>query len=596
MKYFVPAVALVMMLGCGSAVAQNYSFAVPEMILEVTPHPDASATLQYTIKFHCDAGADPIDVVDVGLPHKNYDIGNMTATINGHRLSDIRPSEYIDIGVEVHLGEYAIQPGEDGIFQFSAVMPDLVYQDTTRADYASLQITPTWFDSDLLSGTTKLGIVVYLPESIKLDEILYQNREFTHKVSLQDKSAVAWVFPATTVDKPHKVGVAFPKRIMARVVHMTRLGLAWKWWKETPGARTVWAIFLLVLFGVYFFRTTKGTGVTVYIVLAVAMIIAFAVSPAAEALALPVLLLLWWVTGKRLAARRRSYLPAIASVEAGGIKRGLTVPEAAVIMELPLGKVLTLLLFGMLKKGLIRQTDDDPFTVELNEDYIGTRSERQKAARKNGTVIRGYEQPFLDKLQENPGVPIAKLDLRKEMRELVKRTAKRMAGFNLEQTRDYYRSIVAGAWAQARNIGEVGARTKFLDENLLWLMLDENYDEEFVRWRSSGYHYRPVWVRSSAGGGAGAAQPAPAVGGRTSLRDVAASFAGWSENVTNHLASTLDPVSVGLTETGGIDLSGVDRVTLKMLETMMESSGSGGGGGCACAGCACACACAGGGR
>jgi hypothetical protein len=72
--------------------------------------------------------------------------------------------------------------------------------------------------------------------------------------------------------------------------------------------------------------------------------------------------------------------------------------------------------------------------------------------------------------------------------------------------------------------------------------------------------------------------------------------------VTGGLAGKMDPISVGLKSSGLVNLSGVDKVTVDVLESLASSSGSGGGGGggggcaCACAGCACACACAGGGR
>jgi len=265
-------------------------------------------------------------------------------------------------------------------------------------------------------------------------------------------------------------------------------------------------------------------------------------------------------------------------------------------MELPLGKVLTLLVFGLLKKGIVRQVQAEPLALELVEDYHGSRSERQAAARENGTVIHAYEQPFLDIFEENPGVAIEDLNVQEPMKGLIEKAAERMSGFNLPQTREYYRSIVHGAWTKAKAIGDLSERTQFVDENFLWLLLDDGYDEGFNTWYGGGYHYQPIWTR----GGAGVGLPAPApvtTGGRTTTGDVAASFAGWSENVTGRLAGTLDPVSLGTAGRPGIDLSGVDRVTLDALESMAESSGSGGGGGgCACAGCACACACAGGGR
>jgi hypothetical protein len=92
---------------------------------------------------------------------------------------------------------------------------------------------------------------------------------------------------------------------------------------------------------------------------------------------------------------------------------------------------------------------------------------------------------------------------------------------------------------------------------------------------------------------------APAPGGSTSFGDVAASFAGWTENTFGSMADAISPGALQVETPGGglIDLSGADKGFFKALSE--SSSGGGGGGGgcaCACAGCACACACAGGGR
>ena len=69
-----------------TAAAQEYSFQVPRLELQVTLNPDASAELSYLIVFANNSGAHDIDVVDMGLPHKNYDLHNMSASINGQPL------------------------------------------------------------------------------------------------------------------------------------------------------------------------------------------------------------------------------------------------------------------------------------------------------------------------------------------------------------------------------------------------------------------------------------------------------------------------------------------------------------------------------
>ncbi len=592
------ATVAVAVLVSGTAHAQQYSFSIPRMILEVTPNADASVTLDYTIEFHCNDGGHPIDFVDVGLPHRDYSIANMSASIDGRPLDGIANSEYVDIGVEVPISP-PIPPGQTSTFRFQTIMPDLVYQDTTDSSLASLRITPTWFDGELLTGTTNLLIVVYLPDSVNLDNVLYQlDRPFDRKMQLQGNKAVAWVFENTRVDREHMVGVSFPKDWMDRVVTQTPLDLAWKWWTESGTARVLVGLVLLVFFSIWYFRLTGGTGTCLFIPLIILIPIIWAVSPALELLAIPALGLLWLFGDRITAARKRSYLPPIESVPEGEIKRGLTAPEAAVLLERPLGEVLTLVIFGMLKKGLVVMTNDDPLTVEVPEHFQTTRGERRRVASKLGTVIRGYEQPFLDAFMERPGVPVPDLDLSKEMKNLVNQLVKRMKGFDVERTREYYESIVQEAWSEAHKIGEVERRDEYVDDNIGWLMLDPGYPRHFHTWGRSGYHYHPTWASSPGGGDS--APTGPAVGGRTSFGDVAASFVGWSENVSGRLAQTLDPVSVGLVDGHVIDLSGVDRVGMDFLESMAESSSSGGGGGggcaCACAGCACACACAGGGR
>jgi len=588
-------VALLAVLASTPVWAQSYSFSVPRMVLGVTPNPDASVTLNYEVKFHCNDGAHPIDVVDMGLPHGGYDISNMKASLNGRALTDIRVSTEIDTGVEVHLTP-PIQPGETGTFEFEATMPNMVFQDTTNPELASLRITPTWWGSAYVTDTTDLVIAVYLPDTIDLNQVLYQlGREFDEKLQLSGRKAVVWVFEDTRIVKEHMVGCSFPKAWMERVVKQTALGLAWKWWKESTGARMIVGLLMLVVFGIWYFRITGGTGTCLFVPLVIVVPILWAASPALELLGIPVLILLWLLGDRIAAARKRSYLPPIESVPGGQIKRGLTAPEAAVLLERPLGEVLTLVIFGMLKKGLVTMVREDPLTVEVPEQFQTTRGERRKVASALGTVVRGYEQPFLDAIMESPGTPVPELDLSKEMRNLVRVTAERMKGNDLERTKEYYESIVYKAWKEARLIGEVEKRDEYVDNNIGWLMLDPGYPRHFHTWHRSGYSYSPAWSRPSA---PSAPAPTGATSGRTSFGDVAASFAGWSENVSGRMAATMDPVRVGLVDGRIMDLSGVDKVGMDFLETMAESGGGGGGGGCACAcaGCACACACAGGGR
>jgi hypothetical protein len=583
------------LVGSAAGVHASYSFSIPHMELDVTPQPDASVQMYYTIVFQCEPGGEPIGVVDVGLPQGGYDLATMKASLNGQPQTAIGPSPMVHPGVRVQLSS-SIQPGSQGKFTFSCAVPNLVYQDTTAKDYASLRITPTWYDPQSLVGTTDLWIVVNLPPDIKPDEVKWQlNQQFTKKGVSKHNTFVAWRLPSARVDSAHLVGLSFPKRDLERVVSQTVWDLAWKWWTGSNNARLIWGLILLILVGVFYFKVTRGTGITLYLIVAALLAFLWVSSPALEALGLPVLVLIWALVGRHLGAETRDYLPAIASTPGGGIKRGLTVPEAAVLLEVPLGRVLTMVIFGMIKKGLLTQTQAQPLIVALAPAYAGTADQRRAAAQTQGGVIRDYEQEFLDVIAAAPGKAIQDLDFKAPMKNLITATVAKMAGFELAPTREYYKSIMNKAWADAKGLGDLSARTKFVDDNLLWMMMAPNYYGNFGYWGHQGYYYTPTWIGAGLPGGSGGAAPGLPGGGQTSLGDVGASFSGWAENLSGHLAGSVDPVSLGIVHPG-LDLSGVDHVTGQMLEAMATSSGGGGGGGCACAGCACACACAGGGE
>jgi hypothetical protein len=185
---------------------------------------------------------------------------------------------------------------------------------------------------------------------------------------------------------------------------------------------------------------------------------------------------------------------------------------------------------------------------------------------------------------------------------LIRHTGYRIQGFDLSDTQDYYRRIIARAMEQAKNMGEIPERERYIDKHLQWLLLDDAYPTVF---RAPNYHYRPIWIRPFASSdrmGIPSAPPTARPGGKTTFSQVASSFAGWTENTMGNMADAIAPGALQVKGTSGvINLGGVDKVTSDVFKAMSSSSGGGSGGGggscaCACAGCACACACAGGGR
>jgi hypothetical protein len=401
---------------------------------------------------------------------------------------------------------------------------------------------------------------------------------------------------------------------MTWVIEQSLLDLAVKWLEDNEGTRFVLGAIVVVLLSFAFFRFSGGTGFTVWVILAGGAVLLLSNSVGSVLWALPLSVLVVGFNEFSLRGRKGKYLPAIAQVEGGGIKRGLTAPEAAVLLELPLNKVLLLVLFGLLEKGAIRSVSHDPLEVRVAAEFdTGSRKDKEKrthrlkVAQEIGVVIRDYEHIFLDTIARNPGKTISEINFSPSIKSLLTHTAERLKGFDLSDTKEYYKKIVSRALIEAKGIGEIPEREKYIDRHMQWLMLDDDYPTVFSH---RGYHYRPIWVRPFASADRiGMPNTAPtsgpsAPGGKTSFGDVASSFAGWSEKTAGNLASSILPGSLEVKGPGGlVNLGGVDKVTgdiFKALGEASKSSGGSSGGGsscaCACAGCACACACAGGGR
>jgi hypothetical protein len=193
------------------------------------------------------------------------------------------------------------------------------------------------------------------------------------------------------------------------------------------------------------------------------------------------------------------------------------------------------------------------------------------------------------------------------MIDLVKALQKKMKGFSLQETKDYYRSIVKRAWSQVDDAETPQVRSERYAENIEWTMLDGNFEERTRRTFRTGPVFVPAWwaaYRPSYGGGTPSA-PTPAPAQRTTVShgrgvslpqipgaNFAASLVNGVQQTAGNLVSNLTSFTGGVTKT--------TNPPPAPSKAGGSSAGRSSGGSCACA-CACACAgcacaCAGGGR
>jgi hypothetical protein len=549
--------------------AQDYVFSLDRNVSRVTINTDGSADVEYWLTYTCAAGAHPIDIVDVAMPNSTYDLSTAQAwfssgTGTGEEvpLSDVRRSEYVTPGIEVHLGQYTLQPGQQGTVHVIINVREMVYPDTEDDTYASVEFSPLYYDKANVIGSTDMEIQIAFPPGVTRDETRYHGQQFDETDLLNDRIVFIWTYPDATGYETHKVGVSFPKSYVNKVYSApVVIGGG-----SSGGGSTidVGSIFGGLCVG--------GVGLVILgsIVLGV-------------------------VQGSK---RKMRYLPPTMSVEGVGIKRGLTAVEAAILLEKPLNKILTMVMFGLLKKRAIVVNQEDPLRLE-KVDPLPEREWRE------------YEQGFLDAIKANG--ELDEKGLQKMVIELIKTVNKKMKGFSRKETVAYYRSIVDRAWEQVSAEATPEVKSQHFDQSLEWIMMDDEFEERAGRTFGGGPVILPPWwvyyrpwvprVRSARQGGGTSAAPASSRGGsggtgggRTiSLPTLpgaafASTIVGGIEHTAGSIVNRIETFTGGVTQT----------TNPPPVRSTSSSSTSHRSGGCACA-CACACAgcacaCAGGGR
>jgi hypothetical protein len=529
------------------------------------------------------------------MPTKNYEV--LSAAIDGRALSSWKASTAIETGPEIHLDGMAIPPGGSGVFDCRARVTDMVYADRDDKNRASLRFTPTWFDEKFVTGDTDLLLIVKFPPGVHPDDVVWHKDlpQFSEKGALDPDNVafVAWK-KQYRFTGPMMFGCSFPRTVMARVESGTLWTTFWFWWDGSKQAQQVGGAIFLALFSLCFLLITRGTGITVLLICIGACIWVMIESPLLHLCLWPVIPAMgaaWYFAVHRPTPH---YLPAVAQVESGAICRGLTAPEAAVLLELPPQRVLGIVLTALLSKGVIRTVQPKPIEDPANEvtpgagrpeslqvELRGTRPEPNLVAfQGERTVLEPYEVGFLDVLLAPPA-EVAQKDFSKPLKNLVSVVAYKLSGFDRDATRAYYRAITARAWAQLGAEADPQKKNDLAARQLSWLSMSDDYERRMEA--QPGWFFYPRWYYGPA--------HSPS---RTWFRDFNQAVAPAASRSAQGIAGPAK----------GVDLSGVDHFTVGTLNQLMESAdrgGSGGGGGfggcaCACAGCACACACAGGGR
>lgn len=553
-KLFILILAFALIFGLtASANEQSYSFYLIKEEVHVYWNDDGTMSLDYTFYFQNNPGAHTIDFVDVGMPNNNWRSSSVSADVDGNPVKISSDYQGNGTGFAVDMGSYAIPAGEHGrVHVYVGYIDEVLYTDDNDDEYASAVFGTTWFGSQYVTGNTDLTVSLHLPPGIQPNEPRYHLPEDwvgvqEPEISMGESGRVTytWHSPNANGYTQYTFGASFPKSYVPASAIVTpslfeRMGL---------DADAIITILMCCGFAFFF-------------------------------LGIPIL------GGISQRKRKMKYMPPKIAIEGHGIKRGLTAVESAILMQEPLDKVMTMVLFGVIKKNAAKVTKREPLSL--------------KVASPLPEKLHTYEKEFLEAFADGKNNRAKqRKSLQKVTINLIESVGKKMKGFSRKETLAYYKNIMERAWAQIEAAETPEVKSQMYDEALEWTMLDKNHDDRTRDVFRTGPVFIPMWwgrydpsySRPATAASRPFSTPTPSTPTGKSLAssmpqlpgaDFAASMVtgaqGFSDKVIGNLNKFTNPV------------------TQKTNPVPISSSSGGSGGSCACACAGCACACAGGGR
>ncbi|MCW4019505.1 MAG: hypothetical protein NWF00_12650 [Candidatus Bathyarchaeota archaeon] len=428
-------------------------------------------------------------------------------------------------GVRVTL-DSPLTAGNTVWFTLITNVADMISPDTTNEGNLGMQFAPQWMPVPI----NDVRVQIVLPPNVTVNDVKTPGDKFWNSTSTESdgRLAVYWQIPVLQANEEYLFGVSVPAQYLPDYEVSTG-GLSME---------TIGIIVGAVLVGVF------AVGIIVY------------------------------------AARKKPYTSPKVSMETLGIRRGLTAVEASYLLDLKPTQIVTEILYSLLQKRAVWVESTNP-ALKLR-----VMPEFQNKKGPDDNPLRYYEIDFIDAVKADG--TLDEEALAKTVMFLRDTLEQKLRGYSRKDTVDYYRKIVDKAWTQVEQAGTGALASKAYDKQLLWLLLDPNYQgrtqttfttrtfepSPFWFWYWYGYTmYRPnptytpnVDVPAQSG------KP-PTIPGAEFANNIATSLEKTSSNIVVSLEKFADAiVPAKPPQSHQPARSKADCV-------------------CACAACACACAC-----
>jgi len=464
---------------------------------------DGTIDLFYNITLTLDSG-DDINFVTVGQPKADFTVGEAKDQ-HGYTLQTSDVSSSSDFKVKVAL-RAPLKPGQTIWFTLTTNVAHMIYLDTQNVGNAGMQFIPTWF----AASVRDLRVSIVLPPGVN-ESMVRTSRNWTNTGKEGDgRLWVYWQNQNLSPGEQYPVGVSFPKEYVQHYDTEPSDGNPPSSWPSVDWRQ--WALPLI------------AGGVILVSVLVAAV----------------------------FAAGKKSYIAPRVSMETLGARRGLTAVEASYLLDMKPTMLVTEILYSLLQKRAVWVESTKPsIKLKVMEDV-----QRNLAARE--TSLRYYELDFLGSLR--PDGTIDEEKLARTVTGLMKNTEEKMRGYCRRDTIDYYKKVVTKAWGQVEQAGTPELASKAYDEQLLWLLMDPNYQGRtrtafserpfepnplwFWYWYGyTQYHPHPTYAPTSQPT-AQAAKP-PTIPGADFANNIATALEKTSNNIVVNLekfANSIVPV------------------------------------------------------
>jgi hypothetical protein len=517
------ALTTLLLLSPHAVKAQDIQYHLDHEYATIWINQDGTIDLLYDMSITCDQGN--ISYVNVGQPNGDFTIGPAEDQ-NGRFLQTGDASQGQDYKVKVNL-HAPITDGESIRFTLLTNVGHMIWEDEQTPENVSMQFIPCWWKD---AKVNELHVRTVLPQGLNETNVgcdpFWDNATYDSEEDY--RFVIYWERQNLQPNEKFTCGVSFPKEYVEHY-DVTERGIV---------------AFL------------KSYGVWIGVLLLFAVIIG----------------------GVVYVGRKGSYARPVMKMETLGIRRGLTAVEASYLLGLKSTKIVTAILYSVLKKREVWVTSTKP-SVKLK---VMKHSTRERAP------LRYYERSFIEAIGDDGSLSEEKLA--RVVMELRDEVEEKLRGYCRKDTIKYYKKIVAKAWDQVEQAGTAQLASKAYDKQLLWLLLDEKFasrTEDAFRtrvfepaplwfWYWYGYHYHPQpTYKPSTTPPSGPTVP-PKIPGADFANNIATAVEGTANNIVINLEKFANAI---------IPAPPPSQKTSTQPAHHRSSCA------CACAACACVCAC-----